>query len=163
MLRRLRSFTCFLPFSHAPSGLSIFKPYAFFDERWRIFESCAVPRDYANFAMAQELAKLLAEEPDIRLENGMHWRERPIEKDAPSRSFALELCLPSPKMAGFRARGLCAADIALRCSLDAGVVRERMAVADLPPDEVERVAEDVRKYRERGATGESGPSLAPQP
>ena len=72
MLRRLLSFTCFLPFSHAPSGLSIFKPYAFFDERWRIFESCAVPRDYANFAMAQELAKLLAEEPDIRLENGMH-------------------------------------------------------------------------------------------
>ncbi len=124
------------------NALSLCEPFCIFDDQAHIFLSAAVPEKLLCFDLACEMAELLDVEPDLTLKDGEYWHDEMITKDLPSRAFALELCLPTPKMACFRSLGYDAEQIAEYVGIHVSVVLERLGQEDVPEDVVETARRD---------------------
>lgn len=137
---------CLFMNMHEFSGLSMFKPYAYFDNCWLIFMSSAVPHDLLPFDMACEIAEVLDKEESKKIEDGMYFHDERISKDAPSRAFALELCLPTPFMKYFAWRKSDFYEICLLAKLYEDVVQERLELPNLSDDAINHVVCDYEAY-----------------
>lgn len=126
------------------NSLSIFEPFCIFADRGHIFLSTAIPENLQCFTMSCEIAELLDVEPSAKFEKDGYWHDEMIEKNAASRAFALELCLPSLKMIFFADHDFSNQEIAEFIKIDISVVEERLSIGNLTKDTIKNIVNYFR-------------------